>query len=114
MAVTAEEWTTKPVDMISPGVRPPRGAEWGAVSKWIAPFRFLLISHAKDTKEGKLELGKLEDIGCEDCSESEKGLEDEATTDGEGIVATVVAFFVETVDRFEPPRRLGEQIAESC
>ena len=60
-----------------------------------------------------MELGKLEDIGCADCSESEKGLEDESTTDGEGIVATVVAFFVETVDRFEPPRRLGEQIAKS-
>ncbi len=61
-----------------------------------------------------MELGKLEDIGCADRSESEKSLEDESTTDGEGIVATVVAFFVETVNRFEPPRRLGEQIAESC
>ena len=63
---------------------------------------------------GGVELGNLEDIGCADCGENEKGLEDEATTDGEGIVATVVAFFVETVNRFEPPRRLGEQIAESC
>jgi len=61
-----------------------------------------------------VELGKLEDIGCADRSESEKSLEDEATTDGEWIVATVVAFFVEAVNRFEPPRRLGEQIAESC
>jgi len=48
VAVTAEEWTTKPFDMISPGVRPPRGAEWGAVSKGIAPFRFL---------SGELEIG---------------------------------------------------------
>jgi len=63
---------------------------------------------------GGVELGNLEDIGCADCGENEKGLEDEAATDGEGIVATVVAFFVETVNRFEPPRRLGEQIAESC
>ena len=61
-----------------------------------------------------MELGNLEDIGCADCGESEKGLEDEAATDGEGIVATVVVFFVEAVNRFEPPRRLGEQIAESC
>ena len=63
---------------------------------------------------GGVELGKLEDIGCADCSESENGLEDESTTNGEGIVAAEVAFFVETVNRFEPPRRLGEQIAESC
>ena len=36
-------------------------------------------------------MGKLEDIGCADCSESEKGLEDESTTDGEGVAATEVA-----------------------
>ena len=61
-----------------------------------------------------MELGKLEDIGCADCSESEKGLEDESTTDGERIVAAVVAALVEAVEFLEPPRRLGEQIAESC
>ena len=78
------------------------------------PFGFYQFLTPRGIKEEELELEKLEDIGCADCSESEKGLEDESTTDGEGIVATVVAFFVETVDRFEPPRRLGEQIAESC
>ena len=60
-----------------------------------------------------MELVKLEDIGCADCSESEKGLEDEATTDGEGIVATVVAFFVEAMDRLKPVWRFREQIAKS-
>ena len=58
MAVTAEEWTTKPFDMISPGVRPPRGAEWGAVSKGIAPFRFLPISRAKEDQGGEVGIGK--------------------------------------------------------
>ncbi len=58
MAVTAEEWTTKPFDMISPGVRPPRGAEWGAVSKGAAPFLFLSISHAKGDQGGEVGIGK--------------------------------------------------------
>lgn len=37
-------------------------------------------------------MGNLEDIGCADCGENEKGLEDEAATDGEGIMAALVAF----------------------
>jgi len=60
-----------------------------------------------------LELGKLEDIGCADCSESEKGLEDEATTDGEGIVAAVVAALVEAVEFLEPTGGVGQEIADS-
>lgn len=47
-------------------------------------------------------MGKLVDIGCADCSESEKGLEDESTTDGERIVAAVVAALVEAVEFLEP------------
>jgi len=60
-----------------------------------------------------LELGKLEDIGCADCSESEKGLEDESTTDGEGIVAAVVAALVEAVEFLEPTGGVGQEIADS-
>ena len=41
VAVTAEEWTTNPFVRFSPGVRPPWGAEWGAVLQGAAPFRFL-------------------------------------------------------------------------
>ena len=58
-------------------------------------------------------MGKLEDIGCADCSESEKGLEDESTTDGEGIVAAVVAALVEAVEFLEPTGGMGQEIADS-
>jgi len=63
---------------------------------------------------GGVELGNLEDIGCADCGESEKGLEDEAATDGEGIMATVVAFFVEAMDRLKPLGRMAEEVSNSC
>ncbi len=60
-----------------------------------------------------MELGKLEDIGCADCSESEKGLEDESTTDGEGVAATEVAPLVQAMKFFEPSGRAREEIAKS-
>jgi hypothetical protein len=41
-------------------------------------------------------------------------LEDEAATDGEGIMATVVAFFVEAMDRLKPLGRMAEEVSNSC
>jgi hypothetical protein len=41
-------------------------------------------------------------------------LKDQASADGEGFFSTVVAFFVEAVDRFKPSWRFGEKIADSC
>jgi hypothetical protein len=55
----------------------------------------------------------LEEGNNEEAAHKQR-LKDQASEDGEGFFSTVVAFFVETVNRFEPPRRLGEQIAESC
>jgi len=45
----AEGWTTNPFARIPPGVRPPRGAEEGAVPQGAAPFR---LSGGKKGIEG--------------------------------------------------------------
>ena len=62
---------------------------------------------------GVMNLGKLEKIGCVDGGESEQSLKDEPAPNGEGVVATKVASFVQAVDRFEPPGRFGKQIPNS-
>ncbi len=57
---------------------------------------------------------KLEDRKCaEDGCEYEEGLKDESAADGEGVAATEVASFVQTMDSFQPRRWVWEEIANS-
>ena len=41
-------------------------------------------------------------------------LKDQTGENGEGFFSTVVAFFVEAVNRFEPVGRIAEEVSNSC
>jgi len=52
---------------------------------------------------------------CEkDAEANEPRLKNESRDDVERFFATVVALFVEAMDRFKPAWRFREQIADSC
>ena len=52
---------------------------------------------------------------CEkDAEANEPSLKNESRDDGKRFFATVVALFVDAMDRFKPAWRFREQIADSC
>ena len=67
---------------------------WSGKIKWVKAFR---LSERKNDAEA-----------------NEPRLKNESRDDGKRFFATVVALFVEAMNRFKPAWRFWEQIADSC